>query len=266
MKKTTKKNTVEANDFEKLIKTFSGKHSLGDVWSDWTTMFAISLSQTYDYREEREKRYLSIAEKYSKDELEKFCELSALLTLELENNPEQDFLGETFMNLGLGDRYNGQFFTPYHVGELMAICTCGNPCEQIRQNGYITINDSSCGSGVMLISSFHAIRTMLSRENPALNAQNHVLAAAQDINETAAMMCYIQLSLLGIAAVIKVGNSLTDPMTNNLLDMPRSPDLWFTPMYNFPVWHDRRLIHGVMTLLDSPASKKNENSEKLDIT
>ena len=262
MKKTTKK-TVEANDFEKTLRSFYGKHSLWDVWSDWTTMFATSLSQAHDYREEREKRYLSIAEKYSRDELEKFCELGALLVLELEKNPEQDFLGETFMNLGLGDHYNGQFFTPYHVSELMAMCSCGDSCSQIRQNGYITINDCSCGSGVMLISSFHTIRATLSKENPALNAQNHVLAAAQDINETAAMMCYIQLSLLGIAAVIKIGNTLTEPMTGNLLNMPRSPELWFTPMYNFPVWRDRQLIQGVMSLFAASASKKNE---KLDIT
>ena len=69
--------------------------------------------------------------------------------------------------------------------------------------------------------------------------------SAQDIDETVALMCYIQLSLLGVAAYIKVGNTITDPM---------SPDdtlenYWFTPMYFSDVWAMRRAVHQMDRLL-----------------
>lgn len=56
-----------------------------------------------------------------------------------------------------------------------------------------------------------------------------------------ALMCYIQLSLLGIAAYIKVGNSLTEPMTeNDSLD-----NYWFTMMYFSDIWSMRRLLRSL---------------------
>ena len=50
---------------------------------------------------------------------------------------------------------------------------------------------------------------------------------AQDIDRIAALMCYIQLSLLGCKALIKIGNSLTDPLTEN---EPLNENIWLTPM------------------------------------
>lgn len=44
-----------------------------------------------------------------------------------------------------------------------------------------------------------------------LNYQRDVLFVAQDIDQTAALMCYIQLSLLGCPAVVIVGDSLAKP-------------------------------------------------------
>ena len=85
-------------------------------------MFACSLSNPVDkfHYEEREKRYLKIIKKYNKREQEQFPELAAYVVMALEENPEQDFLGSIFMELNLGDKSNSQFFTPYHVCELMA--------------------------------------------------------------------------------------------------------------------------------------------------
>lgn len=68
----------------------------------------------------------------------------------------------------------------------------------------------------------------------------------QDIDEIAALMCYIQLSLLGVAACIKVGNSLTDPMTGN----DSMDNYWFTPIYFSDVWVMRRMFHEVDSLLE----------------
>jgi len=77
-------------------------------------------------------------------------------------------------------------------------------------------------------------------EKTNLNYQNHLLVVAQDIDETVALMCYIQLSLLGVAGYVKVGNSLTEPMTDN----DDKENYWFTPMYFSNVWVLRRIFGG----------------------
>lgn len=66
----------------------------------------------------------------------------------------------------------------------------------------------------------------------------HILVTGQDIDSVVAMMCYIQLSLLGVAGYFKVGNALTEPMS----DDDTIGNYWFTPMYFFPVWHYRRIF------------------------
>lgn len=103
----------------------TNRHRAWEVWRDFITMFACSLSNPLDkeHRDKREALYLEIIKKYNKQEQEVFPELAAQTVLALEENPEQDFLGSIFMSLKLGDEHNGQIFTPYHVCELMAEMT-----------------------------------------------------------------------------------------------------------------------------------------------
>ena len=167
-----------------------------------------------------------------------FPELAAQTVLALEEDPEQDFLGSIFMSLNLGNEHNGQIFTPYHVCKLMAEVTMDNTVQKVEQDGYISINDPCCDAGATLIAAIHAARKQLEKTN--LNYQNHLLVVAQDIDETVALMCYIQLSLLGVAGYVKVGNSLTEPMTDN----DDKENYWFTPMYFSNVWVLRRIFGG----------------------
>lgn len=191
-----------------------------------------------EHRDKREALYLEVIKKYNKQEQELFPELAAQTVLALEENPEQDFLGSIFMSLNLGNEHNGQIFTPYHVCELMAEMTMDDTVKKIEQDGYISINDPCCGAGATLIAGIHAARKQLEKAN--LNYQNHLLVVAQDIDETVALMCYIQLSLLGVAGYVKVGNSLTEPMTDN----DNKENYWFTPMYYSNVWVLRRIFGG----------------------
>ena len=68
-----------------------------------------------------------------------------------------------------------------------------------------------------MIAGIHTSRKQL--ERASLNYQKHLLIVAQDIDETVALMCYIQLSLFGVAGYVTVGNSLTEPMTDNDKDV-----------------------------------------------
>ena len=63
-----------------------------------------------------------------------------------------------------------------------------------------------------------------------INYQKHVLFVAQDIDRTAAMMCYIQMSLLGCPAIVVIGDSLAKPFPH--------PDneVWCTLFYYLNQW------------------------------
>ena len=67
---------------------------------------------------------------------------------------------------------------------------------------------------------------------------------AQDIDRTAALMCYLQLSLLGCAGYVVIADSLRYPITGSLLLPTPVPeqDIWYTPtLYLSPVWRYRML-------------------------
>ena len=238
--KKSEKVLEPEKEFLSVFKQLTNRHRAWDVWRDFVVMLACALSNPVDkeHYDDREALYLKTIKKYNKQEQEVFPELAAQTVLALEENPEQDFLGSIFMTLNLGDEHNGQIFTPYHVCELMAEMTMDDTVKKVEQDGYISINDPCCGAGATLIAGIHTARKQLEKAN--LNYQNHLLIVAQDIDETVALMCYIQLSLLGVAGYVKVGNSLTEPMTDN----DNKENYWFTPMYFSNVWVLRRIFGG----------------------
>mgnify|MGYP000496058056 FL=1 len=217
-----------------------------DIWRDFIVMSACAMSNTVDksHYDEREKRYLETINKYEKSQQHIFPELYADVVMALDENPEQDFLGRMFMDLHLDYEELKQIFTPYHVCQLMAGVTMGDLVQQVEEQGYVSINDCCCGAGANLIAAINSARHML--EDAGLNFQNHILVIGQDIEELVALMCYIQISLLGVAGYIKVGNALTEPMTSD----DSMENYWFTPMYFSDVWHTRRMIHRFMDLFE----------------
>lgn len=247
-----KKSSVsEQSAFAKTIRSLTYKYPAWQVWSDFITTFAIAISDCVDhpYRAEREATYTKIMAKYTPSEAAVFPELAAEVINALETDPEQDFLGKTYMELELGNHWIGQFFTPYSVCECMAAISAGSSLDQIHQKGYITLNDCACGAGATLIAGVHAIRHELIEKKSPLNWQNHVLVAAQDIDFTAGLMCYIQLSLLGCAGYVKIGDTFTDPMAAG----DDKSKYWYTPMYFSDTWCYRRLFHGMDLLFRSAA-------------
>jgi len=229
-------------EFMDTFRQLSIRSRPWEVWKDFITMFACALSNPLDKANfnGREVSYMQIIcnKKYSPKELELFPKLAADTVMALEYNPEQDFLGKIFMSFNLGNETGGQFFTPYHVCQLMAATTLSDIVPQIKEKGYITINDPCCGAGATLIAAVHEARRQLGKAG--LNFQNHILITAQDVDYTTALMCYIQLSLLGMAGYVKIGNTLTEPMSPT----DTSENYWFTPMYFFNVWTMRRIFHG----------------------
>ena len=244
--------------FVKTVDSLCGRHSRWKIWQDMIWMFAATISNAVDaeYREKRENQFHDIAKQYSEAEMTTFSELFAQLVMIFEHGHElgsyRDFLGELFMELGLGNDAGGQFFTPYSVCKCMAEITMPDYIkEQIEQHGYASVYDCACGAGATLI----AAADIMIHEHK-INYQQNALFIAQDIDYTTALMCYIQLSLLGCAGYVHVGNTLTDPMTGHVLFGDRKDTTWYTPLYFAPVWDMRRQVEMLRRMFDQTEPAK----------
>ncbi len=144
-------------EFAKLYDSICGKYSRYEVWQDFVWMAATAMANTVDqlHAPAREKRYMTIIKKYSKETQSVFPQLFALVVTGMEEEPDQDFLGELYMELGLGNSQAGQFFTPYDVCKMMAQCTI-RPDElqaELEKKHYVSVNDPACGAGATLVAA-----------------------------------------------------------------------------------------------------------------
>lgn len=232
---------VRANsEIAKLFLSLTGSRNLWQVWSDVIFLIAVSISNTLDTgprKEEREKRYMEIIKNYSESERQVIVQISAAITEALDNKPDQDLLGGLFMELNLGNERGGQFFTPYNVCCAMASITAEVEIKEIiAENGYVKVNDCACGAGATLIAFANRIHDDL-----GINYQTDCMFVGQDIDYTTALMCYIQLSLLGCPGYIKIGDTLSDPALDNWTEIETKIDIWLTPMFYNEVWMARRI-------------------------
>lgn len=227
-------------EFVRLFYSLTSRHSRWTVWSDFVTMIAIEISNAVDEsnRPGRSEIYASLISKYNDSDRHTIALMFCEIVHGLEQNPDQDFLGELFMGLGLSNDHNGQFFTPYNVCRMMAQITGTDIQERISDRGWISVNDCACGAGALLV----AFANECQRQH--INYQTSILFTAQDIDFVVGLMCYIQLSLLGCPGYVVIGDSITNPSTS--LDrhglIPRhSNNIWYTPFFFRQEWHMRRL-------------------------
>lgn len=232
--------TSRQRELEKLYNKLCGRYSRYEVWQDMVWMVATAISNTVDKRhfDPREANYMRIAQKYSEVEMQVFPEFFTHIVMGMEESPDCDFLGELYMGLELGNKHAGQFFTPYCICRMMAEVEIVEDLlkSQIEEHGWISVNDCACGAGATLVAAANVLR------DRGHNYQQQALFVAQDVDATVALMCYIQLSLLGCAGYVVIGNTLTEPQVGSVLFGEDSPRCWYTPMFFHPVWQTRRAI------------------------
>ena len=113
-------------ELKKSIVNLGYKHSIWQVFEDFVTLSACSVSNSVDFlhREEREKIYLDTIKKYTKKEAEEFPKMFALLVEALEQELSvrgpSDVLGRLYHDLELHNKWRGQFFTPQSIADMMA--------------------------------------------------------------------------------------------------------------------------------------------------
>lgn len=222
------------SEYKELVKLFnqlSGSRSLWQVFNDCIEMFALSTQNTFCFGqtfEKNENRYKDITKNYSESEIETIVKIFAEITNALEANPFQDFFGDLYMQLDMGSSALGQFFTPYTVSYAMAVSSFDekNARAELSQKGYISVLEPAVGGGANVIAFCEVLK------NHDINYQTQCVIVCQELSKLTALMCYTALSLIGCAAVVKIGDSLSDPYTNYFAECSKGAEIWTTPMFH----------------------------------
>lgn len=209
----------------RLISANAHAHSTYEVFRDFCELAAISLRNTVDLVRwnEREARYLGIMEGYSREETVRFAHMLGRLRLALHTELS-DALGSLYMSLNLGNQWTGQFFTPYDLALLTARTTLHDAGALIDQNGFLTVYEPAAGGGAMVIAAAEVL------QDQGFDYRETLHVTAQDIDPIAVHMCYVQLTLLDVPAVVVHGDTLNPKNVT---------DVWPTPAHILGGWRRR---------------------------
>lgn len=243
-KKVARVLNQSQKDFLRVFSDLCYSKSDWQVWTDFIYLAAVAIANSVDregpVHDAREERCMTVLNGYRESERAQFPDLLDILVNALEQNPDQDFLGEMFMVMELGSHWHGQFFTPYSVCRMMAKMQITSSEKEVKARGWVGVNDPACGAGALLIAARnefadHGIGWL------------QTFFVAQDIDQNAGLMCYIQLSLLGCAGYVVIADTICNPLTGPSILRPvqrEGQEFWFMPMTASPIWLERfRLEH-----------------------
>ena len=221
----------------KLVNQASHRVNPNKFLSDTFECGAIAVSNQFDFpkAEQREERYKQIMRTYEPKErelmAEAFAKIYALLTsVVYDDGTFNDWLGKLFTQTNIGNKHNGQFFTPYHISGFCAKASLDESIvrQKQRDNEIMTINDPTCGAGGMLVAALET----LDREYH-FNYAHNCFMLGEDIDIRCVHMTYLQLSLAGVPAIVKHTNSLTR----------ETWDIWKTPAFIMQYMRFRQFEH-----------------------
>lgn len=221
---------VEADEIARCLRKLQAGtgHGLAQLWDDWVSSMALAIANSCDHRPDvharREAEYMRLVERHGKPTMDAFASMLALLVEALEHLPT-DVLGGVYMALELGNDHAGQFFTPSSVCEVMVGMTM-DPYymrAQVEHAGWITVQEPAIGGGAMVIP---IVGAML---EAGLNPSEHLHVIGADIDASVLRMAYVQLSLLGVPAVLWVGDTLRMQFRED----------WYTPVHVLLGWGSR---------------------------
>jgi len=224
---STKTKSYTKQSFISLFNSIARHKHRYSVFTDFVSMSAIALHNAINKNQKLEDEYLAIVARYSKEELNEFCELLANF-VELMNPEPADVLGSLYMELELGNLNNGQFFTPHEISLLMAKMVYGDVLDSMKRSNkpFITLSEPTCGAGGMVLAFANE---MLKK---GINPAEKLYVQCIDIDRLAGLMCYLQLTLWHIPAEIIIGDTLT-------MDFR---EVYYTPSYYLGDWDSRLRI------------------------
>lgn len=234
-------------EFTSALVALDRSKNISTVFLDFLTLSMCSLAQPFYRSQNLEQRYKNTICNYTKEQAEEFSKLLALLISALEEK-HQDFLGQIFSNLNLGNSNKGQFFTPYHVSKMMAEINFIDLKNEIDNKGFITLAEPCCGSGGMIIAYAETMK------EKGYNYQHQLYVESVDIDEICFKMAYIQLSLYGIPAKVVRGDSIS----------LRFFEVLYTPFYFLSNFEYK--LRQIMTHRQGIIENKQVNKEPAQLT
>lgn len=214
--------------FLRTFRELTHAHRPERVFEDFVEMAALAIANRSGNpnSEAREARYMEVIGRYGREEAQRFPSLLAHIT-QLLTTRMQDAFGKIWGELELGSTWKGQFFTPYEVSLTIAKMTLHDVQDFIDRHGFVTICEPACGPGGMIVAAAECLRDL------GIDYQQRMHATLVDIDPRCAWMAYIQMSLLGIPAIVQVGNSLALTVS----------DTFYTPAHIQGGWSARLRAH-----------------------
>ncbi|WP_424863021.1 N-6 DNA methylase [Streptomyces sp. MMS24-I29] len=208
----------------RLLTANTGARRLADVFEDFVEMAALAVRNAVDRvgRARREEQYRLTAGRYTREQLGRFAEALALVVETMGEDPG-DVLGRLYMELELGNKHIGQFYTPHDVSRLTAAMSAEAFAAEIAEQGFIRLYEPACGAASLVIAVTQELR------QSGFDYQMQLHVTAEDIAPQAVHMAYINLALLHVPAVVHRRDTLTQ----------KTFDTWHTPAHVFGGWTAR---------------------------
>lgn len=190
---------------------FDGSRNRHSLFCEWVKFMAISISNQVWFSWEREEEYRQLARTYDAESMSRFSDMMGMLWVAFDTEIN-DYLGQIYMEGNMGNKSTGQFFTPFHLAELVAMMQPNDPEQKV------IMNEPACGGGGMVLAKAKAIQAA------GGNYQDTLKVIAQDLDWTGVYMTYTQLSMAGINAVVIQGDTLMGEKAGAL-------QRFYTPLY-----------------------------------
>lgn len=245
------------NEIAKILDAIQGFDTY-TVISDFFAMSAIAVRNNVDFGREwqaYEDRYKAIVKKYNKNDLQAFVRALAVfqgwIGQAIDGQIEfRDFAGELYMDSGTSNGKAGQFFTPFSVSSVMAEVDLDTDRmkKEIEDDPdkVITIYEPTCGAGGIIVAAIDKLR----RAN--INYSWNVFVDCGDIDPRCVHMTYLTLSLLGVPAVVRLGDALA----------MKYWETWYTPAYIFAWPHFKSRLRGGRYPYTPTVQEKQSTTEK----
>ena len=178
----------------KKLEKISLTQGIYRSFSDFCALSSAAISANCGNKE-METRYMHLIRQYDEETLNEYMECFALLVATIE---------ELYMIMKISAGKMGQFFTAQHLSDMCAKISLSKSevIKKVCTEGIIKISEPCVGGGSMVLGFAKSVADM------GLNPQKILFFECNDIDPLCVNMCYVQMSLNGLRALVTRGNGL----------------------------------------------------------